>query len=341
MINVLMTGAGAPGGPGIIKCLLKDKNIRLVVCDANKDSSGRFLNKKFERLPLAEDKNFINEILRICEHYSIDVIFPLVTKELFKLSKERIKFNKRGIKIIVSDYKELLIANDKSALYKHLKKHKILTPKFKVAQTFKDVIKAFRYFGFPKNPVCVKPSISNGSRGVRIIDDSVDEFDLLFNHKPSSLYMSFSKLKKILKNNNFPELLISEFLPHEEYTIDTIVSKGKVILVLPRKRTQISGGISVAGYFEENLEIIAYCKQIISSLNLSGPIGLQVKKSNEGVFKILEINPRIQGTSVSALGAGVNLPLIAVYNALNIKFNIPTINWKTKFVRYFNEVYYK
>ena len=32
MINVLMTGAGAPGGPGIIKALLEDKMIKLVVC---------------------------------------------------------------------------------------------------------------------------------------------------------------------------------------------------------------------------------------------------------------------------------------------------------------------
>ena len=46
-INVLMTGAGAPGGPGIIRCLKKDERIELTVCDTHEDASGRFLNKQF------------------------------------------------------------------------------------------------------------------------------------------------------------------------------------------------------------------------------------------------------------------------------------------------------
>ena len=34
-MNVLMTGAGAPGGPGIIKCLKRIKDINLTVADAD------------------------------------------------------------------------------------------------------------------------------------------------------------------------------------------------------------------------------------------------------------------------------------------------------------------
>jgi carbamoyl-phosphate synthase large subunit len=32
-----MTGAGAPGAPGIIKCLLQDKRIQLLIADADPD----------------------------------------------------------------------------------------------------------------------------------------------------------------------------------------------------------------------------------------------------------------------------------------------------------------
>ena len=43
-IKVLMTGAGAPGGPGIIQALKKDNNIHLHIADANPNSSGRYMS---------------------------------------------------------------------------------------------------------------------------------------------------------------------------------------------------------------------------------------------------------------------------------------------------------
>jgi carbamoyl-phosphate synthase large subunit len=335
-----MTGAGAPGGPGVIKCLLKDKNIDLLVCDINPEASGRFLHKQFVQIPPATDNDFITQIFQICEEEKIDVIFPLVTRELFKFSKEKAKFEKKGIKVIVSDYESLQIANNKSSLCKHLYNNNIPTPKFEIVSNYNELLESMKVLGFPNQPLCIKPSISNGSRGVRIIDDSIDEFDLLFNHKPNSLYMSFEKLKSILKSTDFPELLVSEVLPGSEYSIDTIVSNGNILIILPRKRNKINAGISVAGKFEKNIEIIEYCKKIINSLKLSGPIGIQVKKSKNGDYKILEINPRIQGTSIAALGAGINLPLLSVYSTLGMDINISKINWDAKFVRYYNEVFY-
>ncbi len=335
-----MTGAGAPGGPGIIKGLKKDKNIDLLVCDANANASGRYLNNKFEQIPMANDESFIDVILRVCDKYQIDVIFPLVTKELFLFSKNKDLFLKKGIKVIVSDYENLKIANDKSALCVHLKKNSILTPNFVVVNSVDSLKEAFIKLGYPKEPICIKPSVSNGSRGVRIIDAQINEFDLLFNYKPNSIYMTYDKLLEVLNEKEIPELLVSEYLPGDEYTIDSIVQKGKVKVVLPRRRTKMNGGISVAGEFENNKEIINYCIDVINSLNLDGPIGIQVKKSKEGVYKILEINPRIQGTSIAALGVGVNLPLLSVYSVLDKEIEIPQIKWNTNFVRYYEEIFY-
>lgn len=335
-----MTGGGAPGGPGIIKGIKQDSNIELVVGDSNSEATGRYLNDKFEQILNANETDYIEDLLRICIKHEINIILPLVTNELFVLSKNKKYFEDRGIKIIVSEYDSLKIANDKSALYNHLKANNISTPNFKVAKTFDEVLYAFEQLGYPENPICIKPSVSNGSRGVRIVDSSIDEFELLFKHKPNSLYITFDKLKEVLEGKQIPELLISEVLPGEEFTIDTIVSKGKAEIILPRKRSRMNGGISVAGSFEENKEIINYCKEIIDSLNLDGPIGLQVKQSESGKYKILEINPRIQGTSIAALGLGINLPLLSIYNALGYEIKMPAINWNVNFIRYYNEVFY-
>ena len=341
MINILMTGAGAPGGPGIIKCLKEVPNSRLIVADANDKASGKFLNESFVLIPQAKDNNFTSKVLTICKEMDIDVIFPLVTMELFKFSKDRKIFDKHNIKIIVSDFHNLSIANNKSTLYKHLSKKGVSTPMFRVVNNYEEFYKAKEEIKAATSSYCVKPSISNGSRGVRLVSNEINEFDLLFNEKPNSLYISDEKINAILKDNSFPELLVAEILPGDEYTIDTIVDNtGNPILILPRIRAKTNGGISVAGKFEKHTKIIDYCYKIIKSLKLLGPIGIQVKEDKFGEFKILEINPRIQGTSVAALGAGINLPKLALESFLGIDYIIPEIKWNTEFIRYYDELFF-
>ena len=338
-----MTGGGAPGAAGIIRCLQAEKRFRLHVGDANATATGRFLNDIFVQLPKASEPHFIDFVLDYCLKNGINVIFPLVTMELFRFSEAKDVFEKNNIKVIVSEKTSLDIANNKSRLYEHLTANKILTPPYKVvsAGNFEQFLQAFQDLGFPEKPIAVKPSVSNGSRGVRIVDNSVDKFDLLFNHKPTSLYTDFDELANILRGSLFPELLVSEVLTGEEFTIDTIVNAdGKADIILPRLRKKMLGGISTEGQFIDNQEIINYCKEIIGSLKLFGPIGIQVKRATDGRFKILEINPRIQGTSVAAMGLGINLPVWAVRQALGETVKMPTIEWGKCFARYWNEVYF-
>ena len=107
---------------------------------------------------------------------------------------------------------------------------------------------------------------------------------------------------RILSSKPFPELLVSEYLPGEEYSVDCLARNGEAIIVVPRARKKMINGISVEGEFVEEENIIGYCKQIIHELQLHGNIGIQVKRSVAGKFLILEINPRVQGTISAGLG---------------------------------------
>jgi len=339
--NILLTGAGAPGGPGIIKALLK-AGYNLHISDSNPAASGRYLHSPFVQIPKAEEDGFIPFVLQYCIENKIDVIFPLVTKELFKFSQAKQHFAENGIKIIVSDEESLQIANDKGKLYQHLSDNQIAVPKVQIVNDLASLKKAVEALGYPEFPVVIKPTISNGSRGVRILQEDIDEFDLLFNYKPNHIYSNLSAITKILEQNSFPPLLVSEYLPGAEITIDTIVQNGIPRLILPRTREKMNNGISVQGSFVNNEQVIAYCDEIIRSLHLSGPIGLQVKENTDGEYRLLEINPRIQGTSVAALGLGINLPELAIeqeYGPINI--NPSSIAWGTSFVRYYQEAFYK
>lgn len=341
MHKLLLTGAGAPGGPGIIKALQESGQFLLVVADADYNAAGRFLNPLFEVIPKADDPSFIAELKRICDKYEIEVVLPLVTKELFSLAKAKCVFATQNIKIIVSNHEELQLANDKSKLYHHLRKHQITVPDFYVVKTVEDFVAAATKLGYPEKPFCFKPSVGNGSRGFRIVSDAIDASDLLFNHKPNNTYIGYDQALSILTKQSFPELLVSEYLPGEEFSVDTIIKEGEPQLILPRHRTAMREGISIRGEFVNHQGIINYCKEILKCLPLHGPVGIQVKQAVDGSYKILEINPRIQGTSTAALGMGINLPQLSVLQEFGpIALMQPSnILWGTQFIRYYSEVF--
>lgn len=343
-IRVLMTGAGAPGGPGIYKALIENNFYEVFTCDMNFLAAGILLNKKNSFvIPPARDKNFIEHILNLCLDNNISVILPLVTMELFKFSKHIKLFEENGIKVLVSNPETLNILNNKAELLTHLKNCGIPHPDFAVVDTKDLLISKIHELGYPNKPVVIKPSIGNGSRGIRILDHSINRYDLLFNHKPNSIYSSLDFVLKAIGDNKIPEMVVSEYLPGHELTIDTVIYSGKIVEFMIRTREQMRSGISISGTFIENNEVKKYITQIVNSLDISsfrGNIGFQVKQSESKQFLLLESNPRIQGTSVSAIGCGVNLPLIAVNAALE-KSSEYTKKNNIYFSRYYNEVFHE
>lgn len=337
-----MTGAGAPGAPGIIRCLKKDPNIHIVLADANPDAVGKLLNGNFYTIPAASDPDFIHAIRSICLKEQIQILMPLVTRELQILSKYKDELRTIGTHVLVSDENALSIANDKGRLYQHLEQFGINIPKYRIVHNLEEFNDAVEYLDYPNKKICFKPCISNGSRGFRILDPVADEFHQLFYEKPNNLYMNIEKVRELMTAHTFPTLLVSEYLPGMEFSIDCLADNGKPIVCVPRSRTKMKEGISVEGEFIHNKEIIRYCEDIIKSLHLHGNIGIQVKQSEEGAYKILEINPRVQGTISSGLGAGVNLPLLAIKQELSIPFAEHDLQvlWGTKFIRFWDEAFY-
>ena len=111
---------------------------------------------------------------------------------------------------------------------------------------------------------------------------------------------------------------------------------------LIRRRDLTNGGISIAGRFIKEDQVSRYIEKITLSLpGLHGAIGFQVKQDVNGIYQILECNPRIQGTSVAALGLGINLPLRAINVALSKTNSLLGRVDGLGFVRYYNEVFYE
>lgn len=337
-----MTGAGAPGAAGILKCLEQDKNVHVVSADADPEATGKYLVKEFVCIPTADKPDFTDKVLSICRKKNIHVLMPLVTKELIPLSQRIKEFELAGTKLLVSSTASLEIANNKSRLYEFLQWRGLKIPDFRVVENVEQFQNAVAELGHPSKQVCFKPSVSNGSRGFRIITEQFNEADILFNQKPINVFIRLNDALRVLSSAHFPELLVSQYLPGDEYSVDCLCNQGNALLVLPRLRKKMVNGISVKGEFVREDKIIDYCTRIIKELQLHGNIGIQVKANDEGEFLVLEINPRVQGTISAALGAGVNLPLLAVKQELGLPI-LPEeliIKWGVRFSRYWEEVFY-
>lgn len=338
-----MTGGGAPGASGILECLNQEKSFNVIVADAKRNVIGRIVSKNaFEQIPAGDDPSFVKNVLEVCKKHGIDLILPLVTKELIPLAKHKDNFNDEGVSIPISSAASLEIANNKSRLYEFLQWRDIPVPEFRVIENTDQFKDAVQQLGYPGKTVCFKPSVSNGSRGFRIIDHNVNELDLLLNYKPDSSYITMSDAIRILESGSFPELLISEFLPGDEYSVDCLANHGDTVIIIPRLRKRMIKGISVEGEFIKNDEIIFYCSRIIKELRLHGNIGIQVKKSGSGKFLILEINPRVQGSIAACLGAGVNLPVLSILqeSGITIAEDLLKVKWGVKFIKHWSTTFY-
>jgi carbamoyl-phosphate synthase large subunit len=342
-IRVFITGAGAPGAPGIIKSLRKvhERDIAILGGDANPgNSSGAGLLDRIFQIPPAESPDFISRVLDICISEKIDVVLPLVTRELLVFAQKKELFAKNGIYVSVSDPESLQTANNKYLLMKFCHESNIPVPDFRLVHSLEEFRDAAKELGYPGRKICFKPPLSNGLRGFRIIEDGQDRLYSLMNEKPNNIYISFNEFVSICENGKmFPELLVMEYLPGEEYSVDALADNGNFICAIPRSRDYIKMGISFAGTVTKDKQITGYSKSVIEGLKLNGNIGLQFKRDLNGTPRIIESNPRVQGTIVLCAAAGANLVYDAVRLGVGEKPGVPKVNWGLKMIRYWDELF--
>lgn len=342
-IKVFITGAGAPGAPGIIKSLRKvsEREITIIGGDASPGNSvGAGLLDKVYQIPFAESSDFIEKVLKICMSEKVDVVIPLVTRELLAFALNKKLFLQKGIYVSVSDPRSLETANNKYLLMKFCRENKIPVPDFHLVQSLDEFRKAARNLGYPGKKICFKPPVSNGLRGFRIIEDGQDRLYSLINEKPNNIYIGFEEFVSIcLPGKYFPDLIVMEFLPGEEYSVDVLADNGKFISAIPRSRDFIKMGISFVGTVIEDKEIIEYSRKIVEGLKLNGNIGLQFKRDSHGIPRIIESNPRVQGTIVLCTAAGENMVYEAIKIGIGEKTGGAKINWGLKMIRYWDELF--
>ena len=342
-ITVLLTGAGAPGMPGILTCLKKaPRKLRLIGVDMDPNAPSRLDFSGFYQIPAAKDDSFIPTILEIAKREQVDIIVPCVTRELAKFAEARELFAAEGIIVATMDPHTIDVANNKGKLLTAIKQAGLPTAEFYLANTIEEVESAFNKLGYPERAVCVKAVEGNGSRAVRLVDPKISMSNLFFNEKPNGMYISKHDLIALLRETpKFPkELMLMQALPGDEYAVDLVTRNGETLTALCRKGMQVVSSNQTMSVVVDEPEVIAQCEKIVKLLKLSGNVGFDLKCSEDGTPYILEINPRFTGGIVTCLAADANMPWMGICSWLGLPFEKPKLQIGVKMQRYWNERFY-
>lgn len=339
-VKVLWTISDSMGTVSDLEMLkaIDDMNIAIVTADReDKDSLGFAVTGKKYIVPNGESPDYINNIKAICQKEKVTALIPQYGDELVPLSRNIPLFDSLGVKVLITpDVKRLSIANNKKSLYDYFAGSSFV-PQYRCVSTLKEMEKAVLELGYPYRAVCMKPASSEGSNGFHIITD--EKVDMLSERSDTSK-INWEILESYLEQyNKMPDILIMEYLPGIEYSVDCVCKDGSTIVCIPRQRVKTSMGVAVESIIEENHEIIDISKNIIKKLKLSYNINIQFKYSREGKPKLVEINPRVSGSLVANLGAGVNMLELSLKLAYRLPLPSINIKWGTKMMRYWDQIY--
>jgi carbamoyl-phosphate synthase large subunit len=339
-LKVLITGIGAPGIGGTIYSLNNNfdkRRIEIIGTDVNPDVVGKYLCTKNYKIESASNpSNYLDSLFKVCKKERPDIILPQNTAELITLSSNKVDFYNIGTSVIISDTNVLTKANNKFNLLEICNKNNIPTLKYKLVNNFKELKENAIDLGWPERKIVVKPPDSNGMRGVRVIDERINLKKQFFEEKPTSFYITLDDLFRNI-GNEFPDLIISEYLPGDEYSVDVLRTRSN-LTVIPRKRSMIRSGITFNGKIEKNEKIISISEKLAEILGLSFCFGFQFKSDENNHPQILECNPRVQGTMVMSTICGANIIYGSIKAILNEEIPDFNIDWNSVFYRYWGGV---
>ncbi len=285
--RVLVFPCGSEIALEIHQALKWSKHIRLYGASSIQDHGKCMYKNYIGGLPRVEEKTFIQCIRNIIKKYDIDYLFPAHDSAVVKLAQEQ---KRLGCEVIGSSAETCCLCRSKGKTYERFRSM-VLTPRI-YQKGSSDI----------PFPVFLKPDVGQGSKGVfKAYSDEDIEF--------------------YLKKD--PTLLVLEYLPGREYTVDCFTDRlGRLRFVGARERLRIMNGISVRTRSGKENRFGLFAEKINEALVPRGTWFFQVKENQERELVLQEIAPRIAGGMALYRNVGVNFPLLSIYDAMGLDLSI-------------------
>lgn len=263
-----------------------------------------------EKISVAD---YVDFCLEFCREHEINVFVP--RRNLTAIAQSREEFERAGVKVLVGkDARLMKILDDKVATYEFMAAGGLeeIIPPYRIAKNFDDFTQAVDALKTSANRICYKLTEDEGALTFRVIDNSIENISAL--HNMPNMKVTFDAAQKILTRYDFKiPMLVMPYLGGQEISVDCLATpRGNIIV--PRFKTNHR-------YSEIKFDdaIISVAEKILSLLNFDVPINIQFRMDGKKFF-LLEINPRMSGgLQLSCLGAGINIPNLAINQLLGVE----------------------
>ncbi len=311
-MNILVTGAGGPAAVSFMNAL-SETGATFFMADMDYHAAGQYLVPAAQRTLVLPGRHpeFVADLLHQCLSLKIDVLVPTVDVELIGVAKARKQFELAGVKILLAEPQTLELCLDKLKLLIACD-GLVPVPQFAIFnETFND--SDWQY------PLIVKPRSGSGSRGIVKVDTPAE-------------------LAKLERSS---ELLVQEYLPGEEFSVDVMANaQGEVLASVPRARMKVDSGIAVVSRTVKDPELEACARRVAERIGLTYVANIQFRRDAAGRPCLLEVNPRFPGTMPLTVASGVNIPLLCLKELQGAPISSDELQWQElAMVRTWHETY--
>ncbi len=253
------------------------------------DNHGAYVYRNYiGGVPNIDDDDCIEKINAIIDEYGIDFIFPAHDSAVLKFARHADELH---AVVVTSPEATCEICRSK------LRTYEVLDGVVPTPVVYNGADSSALEF-----PLFCKPDVGQGSRGAHKIAS----------RKDYDYYVA-----------GVEGLVLSEFLPGSEYTIDCFTDRnGNLRFCEGRRRARISNGICVNAVPIKNPEFRRLAELINSKMTFRGMWFFQLKERADGELVLMEIAPRIAGTMGLYRGIGVNFALLSLFDAMEYDVDV-------------------
>lgn len=238
----------------------------------------------------SDEKNTEESIVRAVKTGKYDLVVPMEDFFATILSRNKAVLSRYAY-IYVNDWAIYKKAIDKLETMTVCMNNDLPCPKTLLVNDFSDINTSLQF------PVVVKPRTSFGAKGFNVVQ-SKDELD------------------GIIKNTEreYGAVLVQEYIPQtdKQYQVEMVMGKDgecKAFVLMDKVRWYpLEGGSSTCNVTIHDDTIKNDCIKLLQATGWEGYASLDlIRDPRDGKAKIMEINPRINGTAKICFAAGVDL----------------------------------